>query len=174
MGSFAVVVRRYDGSPVVLENEPLLDSGRPMPTRYWLADRALNKAIGQLESTGGVKAAEAAVGLEAIRATHDAAEAARDALLPSDHVGPRPSAGVGGTREGVKCLHAHYANHLAGADDPVGRWVHERLAEVGKAYDPEQPGILSTWGDSPADETEPDRDRLGHDEMVENEVDPSV
>jgi hypothetical protein len=34
---------------------------------------------------------------------------------------------VGGTREGVKCLHAHYANLLAGADDPVGRWTAEQL-----------------------------------------------
>ena len=41
---------------------------------------------------------------------------------------PRPSAGVGGTRRGVKCLHAHYAWYLAGGDDPVGRWVAERFA----------------------------------------------
>jgi hypothetical protein len=27
----------------------------------------------------------------------------------------------------VKCLHAHYAWHLAGGDDPVGRWVAEQL-----------------------------------------------
>jgi exopolyphosphatase/guanosine-5'-triphosphate,3'-diphosphate pyrophosphatase len=27
----------------------------------------------------------------------------------------------------VKCLHAHYAWHLAGGDDPVGRWVAERI-----------------------------------------------
>ncbi|NDH11910.1 MAG: DUF501 domain-containing protein, partial [Actinobacteria bacterium] len=40
----------------------------------------------------------------------------------------RPSAGVGGTRRGVKCLHAHYAWYLAGGDDPVGRWVAERFA----------------------------------------------
>jgi hypothetical protein len=37
---------------------------------------------------------------------------------------------VAGTRRGVKCLHAHYAWHLAGGDDPVGRWVAARLAEV--------------------------------------------
>lgn len=143
MGSFGVVVRRDDGSPVVLENAPLLASGRPMPTRYWLADRALNKAIGRLESIGGVKQAEAAIGLEVIRALHDTHEAARTALLPADHDGPRPSAGVGGTREGVKCLHAHYAHHLATGADPVGAWVHERLAEVGAAFDPSQPGIMS-------------------------------
>ena len=28
----------------------------------------------------------------------------------------------------MKCLHAHYAFHLAGGDDPVGRWVAARLA----------------------------------------------
>ncbi len=145
MGVFDVVVRRADGSPVVLENEPLLESGRPMPTRYWLADRALNKAIGQLESTGGVKQAEAAVGLAAIRVAHDLYAAERDAQISPDHEGPRPSAGVGGTREGVKCLHAHYANYLVNRTDPVGLWVHEQLAEVGKAFDPAKPGIITTW-----------------------------
>ncbi len=145
MGAFEVVVRRVDGSPVVLENEPLLESGRPMPTRYWLADRALNKAIGQLESVGGVKQAEAAVGLPAIRIAHDAYAAERDALIPLEHEGPRPSAGVGGTREGVKCLHAHYANYLVNGNDPVGQWVHERLDDLGRAYDPAKPGIVSTW-----------------------------
>jgi exopolyphosphatase/guanosine-5'-triphosphate,3'-diphosphate pyrophosphatase len=30
----------------------------------------------------------------------------------------------------VKCLHAHYANHLAGADDPVGAWVAEQMEPV--------------------------------------------
>jgi len=29
----------------------------------------------------------------------------------------------------VKCLHAHYAWFLAGGDDPVGRWVQNRLDE---------------------------------------------
>ncbi len=37
---------------------------------------------------------------------------------------------MGGTRQGVKCLHAHYAWHLAGGDDPVGRWVAEQLSSV--------------------------------------------
>ena len=42
--------------------------------------------------------------------------------------GPRPSCGVGGTRTGIKCLHAHYAWYLAGGDDPVGRWVAQELS----------------------------------------------
>ena len=32
-GPFEVVVRRDDGSPVVIRNAPLLDDGTPMPTR---------------------------------------------------------------------------------------------------------------------------------------------
>ncbi len=127
MGSFEVVLRRTDGSPVVLGNEPLLDDGTPMPTRFWLADRALNKAIGRIESTGGVDRAEREIPAEVIAAAHDAYAAERDARIPPGHVGPRPSGGVGGTRVGVKCLHAHYANLLVGNDDPVGRWVEREL-----------------------------------------------
>jgi exopolyphosphatase/guanosine-5'-triphosphate,3'-diphosphate pyrophosphatase len=38
--------------------------------------------------------------------------------------------GVGGSRSGVKCLHAHYAHHLAGGDDPVGGWVAGHVEPV--------------------------------------------
>ncbi|HEV2310507.1 MAG TPA: DUF501 domain-containing protein, partial [Acidimicrobiia bacterium] len=59
---------------------------------------------------------------------HAAYAEERDAALPAGWEGPRPHGGVGGTRVGVKCLHAHYAWYLAGGDDPVGAWVAERLA----------------------------------------------
>lgn len=133
-GAYQVVVSRPDGSPVVLANHPLLDDGRPMPTRYWLIDPRLNKAIGRLEALGGVKEAERSVDADELRQAHDAYARARATLLPSHHVGPSPSGGVGGTRQGVKCLHAHYANFLAGGDDPVGRWVHTKLAEHGDEF----------------------------------------
>jgi hypothetical protein len=129
MGEFAVVVVSASGDPAVLRNEPLLPDGTPMPTLFWLCDPDLRAAIGTLESQGGVREAEAVIGLEAVRIAHDHYASIRDAALPVDHVGPRPSGGVGGTREGVKCLHAHYANWLAGAADPVGAWVHEQLIE---------------------------------------------
>ena len=110
-----------------------------MPTRYWLVDRRLMRAIGRLESTGGVNQAEAAVDPAELQATHDAYAAERDARIAADHEGPRPSGGVGGTRKGVKCLHAHYANFLIGADDPVGRWIEDRLRESGEVYDEREP-----------------------------------
>jgi hypothetical protein len=135
-GDYEVVVTRDDGSPVVIRNTPILYSGRPMPTRYWLIDRSLNKAIGRLESTGAVDRAEAAVDPVELEATHAAYRRERDSAIPEDHDGPTPYGGVGGTRVGVKCLHAHYAYFLAGGDDPVGRWIDQRLREAGRQYDP--------------------------------------
>ena len=126
-GDFEVVVRTGDGAPVVIRNAPFLRDGTPMPTRYWLVDPALRAAVARLESAGGVRAAEAAVDPEQLAAAHTAYAAERDAAIDATHTGPRPSGGVGGTRRGVKCLHAHYAFLLAGGDDPVGRWVGEQL-----------------------------------------------
>lgn len=120
-------MRSADGSPLVIRNHPLLHDGTPMPTRYWLVGAAVREAIGTLEAAGGVKQAEAEVDADALRRAHDAYAAERDAQIPPDHQGPRPFGGVAGTRRGVKCLHAHYAYLLAGGDDPVGRWVEERL-----------------------------------------------
>lgn len=126
-GAFAVVVRRPDGTPAVIANDPLLDDGTPMPTRYWLVDRALRDAVSRLESGGGVRMAEAQVDPDELAAAHARYAAERDRLVPAGHRGPRPHGGVGGTRRGVKCLHAHLAWFLAGGDDPVGRWVAARL-----------------------------------------------
>ena len=126
-GDFEVVVRRSDGRPVVIRNAPLLADGTPMPTRYWLVDEDLRRAVSTLEASGGVRAAEAAVDPAEVAAAHRRYAAERDAALPPGHTGPRPTGGVAGTRKGVKCLHAHYAWHLAGGADPVGRWVEEHL-----------------------------------------------
>lgn len=47
----------------------------------------------------------------------------RDALVPAD-ADLRPGGGVAGTTgEGVKCLHAHYADHATGHDNPIGEWT---------------------------------------------------
>ncbi|HEY3241652.1 MAG TPA: DUF501 domain-containing protein [Acidimicrobiia bacterium] len=127
---FEVCLRTAGGEPVVIRNAPLMADGRPMPTRYWLVDRQAVKAVARLESAGGVRAAEAEVDGAELAAAHAAYAAERDAALPEGYAGPRPSGGVGGTGQGVKCLHAHYAYFLAGGDDPVGRWVAERLPGV--------------------------------------------
>lgn len=128
---FEVVVRSPDGAPVVIRNAPLLRDGTPMPTRYWLVGETERQAVSRLEAAGGVRAAEEAVGAEELTAAHARYAAERDAALPAGHPGPRPTGGVGGSRRGVKCLHAHYAWFLAGGDDPVGRWVAGKLAAGG-------------------------------------------
>jgi uncharacterized protein len=125
---FEVAVRTPDDRPAVIRNAPLLDDGRPMPTRYWLVDPGLVLAVSRIEGEGGVRAAEAAVDPDELASAHAAYAEERDAALPPDHRGSRPHGGVGGTATGVKCLHAHYAYFLAGGDDPVGRWVDEQLA----------------------------------------------
>ena len=125
---FEVVVRDADGAPVVVRNAPFTRHGRPMPTRYWLVDPELNLRVSRLEAAGGVRAVQAAVDPVELQTAHLAYAAERDAAIPPDHAGPRPSGGVGGTRTGVKCLHAHYAHLLAGGDDPVGRWTVAQLA----------------------------------------------
>src|SRR3954464_14897422 len=127
-GTFGVVARDADGKPVVLRNDPLLDDGTPMPTRYWLISRAIVAAVGRLEAAGGVRQAERDIDPDEIADAHARYAAERDAAIPPGHVGPRPSGGVAGTREGVKCLHAPYAWYLAGGDDTIAAWVAERLA----------------------------------------------
>jgi hypothetical protein len=129
-GRWEVAARRSDGRPTVIRNEPFLADGTPMPTRYWLIDPDLVRRVGTLESQGGVRRAERDIGEPAIADTHRRYAAERDAAIPADHRGPRPTGGVGGTRQGLKCLHAHYAWFLAGGDDPVGRWVEKRLTEA--------------------------------------------
>jgi uncharacterized protein len=126
--AFTVLVRRIDGVPVVTRNAPLEADGTPMPTRYWLLPSAMaNNAIGRIESTGGVRRAEIEIETSVIEAIHTAYAQERDRALPIGWSGPRPTGGVGGTRTGLKCLHAHYANYLAGNDDAVGAWVEAQI-----------------------------------------------
>jgi hypothetical protein len=120
-----VVARCHLQLPVVIVVPPFLDDGTPFPTRYWLTCPLAVRRIGRIEGAGGVKSAEAKIESDpALAARHALAmeryARERDALIPSASEGSRPSGGVGGARAGVKCLHAHYADHAAGNDNPIG------------------------------------------------------
>ena len=128
-GDFEVVVRDNTGDPVVVKNEPLLFDGTPMPTRFWLVGTQPHLLVSRLESAGGIDLAESEVDPQELVQTHQMYAIERDSQIPAEHIGPRPHGGVAGTRTGVKCLHAHYANWLAGGKDVVGAWVAKRLAE---------------------------------------------
>lgn len=118
--------------PVVIKVPPHLDDGTPFPTTYWLTCPLASRRIGRIEADGGVKAAEARIVADpAFAAGYVQAmeryEAERDALVDPAVSPHRPSGGVGGSRRGVKCLHAHYADHAAGNANPVGADTAARI-----------------------------------------------
>lgn len=119
------------GLPVVVESPPVLEDGTPFPTLYWLTCPLAVKRVSRLEAAGGVKKMGARsqrdeVFARRLEASHSRYAAQRDAGLPAA-VRHRPSGGVAGSRKGVKCLHAHYADHRAGNDNPVGEWTAPRV-----------------------------------------------
>jgi hypothetical protein len=100
-----------------------------MPTLYWLVDPDLHDAVSRLESEGGVHRFEELVDAADLgRAHEEYAQRRTAATVRTDLAQAR--GGVGGTRIGVKCLHAHLANYLAGFYDPVGDLV-ARAIDVG-------------------------------------------
>ena len=145
-GRFTVVVRRKGGAPAVIENAPHLEDGTPMPTLLWLVDPSLREQVSRIESHGGVRRIEAEIDPEALARVH-AAHALRREVLIDRLDRPKPSGGVGGTRQGLKCLHAHLASWLAGYDDPAGAQVAAevdlsgvtRSSVIGDASPSEQP-----------------------------------
>jgi exopolyphosphatase/guanosine-5'-triphosphate,3'-diphosphate pyrophosphatase len=122
--SFTVVARCPGGHPFVIRNASVDKWGDPFPTTFWLTCPDAVRAVSRLEAEGWISRLNERLAsdpgfAEAIAQAH--AEYARERARVD------PSAerhgGVGGTRKGLKCLHAHYANHLAGGDDVVGAWV---------------------------------------------------
>jgi uncharacterized protein len=112
---FRVAARCPFGLPSVIENE----RARNMPTSFWVTCPALDAAIARLESAGGVREAQEAVGTQAVEAVHAGHRA-------------RYGTRVAGVREGgyVKCLHAFTALHLANAlPNAVAEWTLARLRD---------------------------------------------
>ena len=128
------------GHPLVIRNRPVDPEGNPFPTLYWLTCPEAVAAVSRLESDGWIKRlahqAEADPDFRiALRRAHEEYANERDRI----HPGARAWGGVGGAARGIKCLHAHYAYHLAGGADPVGTWVAGKLAEQGPLHY-EKPG----------------------------------
>jgi exopolyphosphatase/guanosine-5'-triphosphate,3'-diphosphate pyrophosphatase len=128
---FTVVARCTGRHPLVIRNAPRGAGGAPFPTTYWLTCPSAVKAVARLEAGGAIarfneRERTDAAFASALRAAHDAYAEERARDLPE----AREDGGVGGTRRGVKCLHAHYAFHLAGGVDPVGVWVAEHVEPV--------------------------------------------
>jgi exopolyphosphatase/guanosine-5'-triphosphate,3'-diphosphate pyrophosphatase len=129
--AFTVSARCTGGHPLVIRNAAFDADGAPFPTTYWLTCPDAVREVARLESEGWIARLNERYDADpSFRAAVDAAHrsAARD--RGADAPAAEAWGGVGGTREGLKCLHAHYAFRLAGGDDPVGAWVAERVEPV--------------------------------------------
>ena len=129
-----MVARCPDGHPLVIRNHPLDHRSEPFPTLFWLTCPEAVKRVSRLEAEGWIKrhaerAEQDPVFGEALTRAHAQHARERARYVP----GAEAWGGVTGSPGGVKCLHAHYANHLAGGEDPVGAWVAERVEPVHRA-----------------------------------------
>jgi hypothetical protein len=133
-----VAARCPHGGPSVIAQRPYDEAGVPFPTTYWLSCRALVRAVGELESSGGIAALEhelaARPALRRSRASADARVASLRASLATagarvDHGAALAASLDGGPRGApLKCLHAHAAVALAAPPYALGRLVLERAA----------------------------------------------
>ncbi len=119
------------GHPLAIRNHPLDAEGRPFPTIYWLTCPDAVRAVSRVESEGWIgrlneRFESDAAFRTAVEDAHRAYAEERGRFAD----GAEAWGGVGGTRAGLKCLHAHYAYHLAGGEDPVGAWTAERVEPI--------------------------------------------
>ena len=148
---FTVVARCSGGHPLVIRNAPRDAAGAPFPTTYWLTCPEAVKAVARLEAAGAIarfneqERSDPAFA-QALLAAHRAYAEDRATDLPE----ALEDGGVGGTRRGVKCLHAHYAFHLAGGVDPVGA-----MGRGADGADPRRGAAGSGRRDRPGDELDP-------------------
>jgi len=83
----SAVLRRCDlGLPIVAEVPPILDTGEPFPTRYWLTCPLAHRRIARVEARGGVRAAQERIAADpelshAVEVAHARYARERDALL---------------------------------------------------------------------------------------------
>jgi exopolyphosphatase / guanosine-5'-triphosphate,3'-diphosphate pyrophosphatase len=125
---FLVVSRCAGGHPLVIRDAPLDADGDPFPTTYWLTCPVAVKAVSRIESEGWISRLNERIhDDEVFDGAVEAAHRAYAADRATDLAEAAAWGGVAGTRTGVKCLHAHYAYHLAGGADPVGSWVSDRV-----------------------------------------------
>lgn len=130
-GTWRVVVRCGYGFPQVIETDPVLGTGEPFPTLYYLTCPYLARAASRAESEGALLACD-----ELARIDPDRAARLREAhgevgsrrAAAAGGVDPCSGAGVAGQADplATKCLHARIAAALAGVPDPVGREMLEQ------------------------------------------------
>ena len=140
----ATEVTCADHHPTVLRCHPIHRRGvliEPFPTLFWLVCPTLHQRLSVLEASGKIREimadlrADPAL-LKSLEQDHRAYIEERWQLMdPSEHQQIRSlgfeenlrTRGIGGMQnfDAVKCLHLHYAHHLA-RGNTVGRWLDDR------------------------------------------------
>jgi hypothetical protein len=131
-----VSARCHLGLPVVIDVPPILDDGTPFPTTHWLTCPLAVLRVSRIESTGGVREADHRIASDPDIAARfsesmERYRSARQELVPATWDGPVPTGGVAGSKGGVKCLHAQYADTAAGNENPIGDDIASRIEPLG-------------------------------------------
>ena len=142
---YQVATRCGDGTPQVLRAAPLLfEDGRwkPFPTCLWLTCPRLRLEVARLEATGMIQEMKERLGIDpAFRMAFLEGQrmfsewrwreacSMTDDSLPAEVERVMRETTIAGSRqpEGVKCLHAHLAQHLAFGHNPIGELVSARV-----------------------------------------------
>jgi hypothetical protein len=144
-GLINIEVRCPWGYPAVIRVAPLLRDGKelePFPTLFWLTCPIVREQLSRLEERGVISQLEDEIARdpdlqERYAQDHRRYAQERLSLLTSEErellqqrgwlesLQDRGIAGIADFRS-VKCLHAHYAHHLA-RNSVIGRWLEERF-----------------------------------------------
>ncbi|MBM7623873.1 DUF501 domain-containing protein [Sporohalobacter salinus] len=143
-----IAKRCKDGYPQVLVTYPIFEENEELklfPTTYWLSCPKLIEWIFTLESEGLVQQVQEEIMAdckkqqELITAHEDYAQRRVELLSNSDLTKLKEEypgrwrvisqSGIGGImeKEGIKCLHTHYADFLINQKNPVGKIVDNLL-----------------------------------------------
>jgi len=129
IGALEVTARDASSEPVVIKVDPLAE-GKPFPSMYWLTGPRVHKAIADVERTAWIKdlehriIPEAAEMLARLKNDNERYREMRWQLFQELHGNENiqesylkviRESGIGGIQDfsRVRCLHMHYAFHLA-------------------------------------------------------------
>ena len=117
--------------PAVTLVPPNLDDGTPFPTTYWLTCPLLAHRVSSLEAKGMVKVFDELIQQKGKLRTRwkkrQKTYEEERRLLQRGSKNIVPEGGVGGTKDHIKCLHAHLADQLATGKNPIGETVESLI-----------------------------------------------
>ncbi len=130
-GPWTVAARCAYGFPQAIETRPVLATGEPFPTLYYLTCPYLARAASDAESRGALASFDEKAMRDpgfAVRMLKAHDEVGRRRAAAAAGEDPCAGAGVAGQADplATKCLHARVAAALAGVPDPVGQEILEQ------------------------------------------------